>query len=269
VVDVCSFSTIEDGRSVYQKGRQLEWWVDSEKYSIIDMENDVAEHFHWSINQEANFWFEDQNGQTSRLATDQQLIALLRASKLVKFIMTIDRCEHGQNMTQMEDQSLVINDDGQFEGNEQQLVVSNAEDLVQVSSRDVISSCGQWQISGKPCTHAISFIGSLRRVKLEDYVHDYYSLERFKSTYQFVVNPMVDKSEWRVGNPGFEMLPPKIERSGGRPRVKRIKSRGEPGKRGSYQCKSCFQFGHIEKGCREPPTELGAELPPSLPAKSK
>ena len=26
--------------------------------------------------------------------------------------MTIDRCEHGQNMTQMEDQSLVINDDG-------------------------------------------------------------------------------------------------------------------------------------------------------------
>ena len=103
VVDVCSFSTIEDGRSVYQKGRQLEWWVDSEKCSIINMENDVAEHFHWSINQEANFWFEDQNGQTSRLATDQQLIALLRASKLVKFIMTIDRCEHGQNMTQIED----------------------------------------------------------------------------------------------------------------------------------------------------------------------
>ena len=139
VVDVCSFSTIEDGRSVYQKGRQLEWWVDSEKYSIIDMENDVAEHFHWSINQEANFWFEDQNGQTSRLATDQQLIAMLRASKLVKFNMTIDRYEHGQNMTQMEDQKLVINDDGQFEGNEQQLVVSNAEDLVQVSSRGVIA----------------------------------------------------------------------------------------------------------------------------------
>jgi len=103
------------------------------------MENDVAEHFHWSINQEANFWFEDQNGQTSLLATDQQLIALLRASKLLKFIMTIDRCEHGQNMTQMEDQSLVINDDVQFEGNEHQLVVSNAEDLVQVSSRGVIA----------------------------------------------------------------------------------------------------------------------------------
>ncbi|PUZ39611.1 hypothetical protein GQ55_9G340400 [Panicum hallii var. hallii] len=79
---------------------------------------------------------------------------------------------------------------------------------------------------------------------------------------------MVDKSEWRVADPGFQMLPPKLERSAGRPRVKRIKSRGEPGKRGPYQCKRCFQFGHIEKGCRKPPIELGAELPPSLPAKS-
>ena len=84
MVDVCSFSTIEDGRSVYQKGRSLEWWVDSEKYSIIDMENDVAEHFSWSIFQEANFWFEDQKGQINHLATDQQLTGLLRTSKLVK-----------------------------------------------------------------------------------------------------------------------------------------------------------------------------------------
>ena len=72
-----------------------------------------------------------------------------------------------------------------------------------------------------------------------------------------------------MGDPGFEMLPPKLERSVGRPRVKRIKSRGEPGKKGPYQCKSCFQFGHIEKGCREPPTELGVELPASLPDKSR
>ena len=130
-------------------------------------------------------------------------------------------------------------------------------------------SCGQWQISGKPCTHAICLIGSLRQLKLEDYVHDYYSLERFKATYQFLVKPMVDKSQWPVVDPGFEMLPPKLERVAGRPRVKRIKARGEPGKRGQYQCKRCLQFGHIEKGCFEPPTELGVELPPSFAAKSK
>ncbi|PAN47706.1 hypothetical protein PAHAL_9G324700 [Panicum hallii] len=92
VVDVSSFSTIEDGRSVYRKGRPLEWWVDSEEYSIIDMEKDVSEHFSWATNQEANFWFTDHNGQTSRLATDHQLLALLQASKDVKFVMTVDRC---------------------------------------------------------------------------------------------------------------------------------------------------------------------------------
>ena len=55
-------------------------------------------------------------------------------------------------------------------------------------------SCGQWNIYGKPCTHVIAFIGFLTQIKLEDFVHDYYSVQRFKATYQFGVNPMVDKS---------------------------------------------------------------------------
>jgi hypothetical protein len=99
-------------------------------------------------------------------------------------------------------------------------------------------------------------------------VHEYYSLEHFKATYQFEVNLMVDKTQWPVVDPGFEMLPPTLERVAGRPRVKRIKSRGESGKRGPYQCKRCFRFRHIKKGCCEPPIRLAAELPPSLPAKS-
>ncbi|CAL4981504.1 unnamed protein product [Urochloa decumbens] len=78
---------------------------------------------------------------------------------------------------------------------------------------------------------------------------------------------MVDKTQWPVVDPGFEMLPPKLERAAGRPKVKRIKRRDEPGTRGPYQCKRCYQFGHIEKGCSAPPTELAAELPPSFPTK--
>jgi len=130
-------------------------------------------------------------------------------------------------------------------------------------------SCGQWNISKKPCTHVIAFIGFLTQIKLEDFVHDYYSVQRFKATYQFGVNPMVDKSQWPIVDPGFVMVPPKLERSAGRPRVKRIKSKGEPGKRGPYQCKRCFQFGHIEKGCSEPPTELAVELPRAAPTNSR
>ncbi|TVU41161.1 hypothetical protein EJB05_14660, partial [Eragrostis curvula] len=92
-IDVTSFRTVEDGRSVYHKGRVLEWWVDSEEYSIIDMEKDVLQHFSWASNQEANFWYDRDNGEMVRLATDQELLALLRASKIVKFIMTIGRSE--------------------------------------------------------------------------------------------------------------------------------------------------------------------------------
>ena len=39
---------------------------------------------------------------------------------------------------------------------------------------------------------------------------------------------MVDKSQWPIVDPGFQMLPPNLERSAGRPRVKRIKRNGDP-----------------------------------------
>ncbi|CAN6223060.1 unnamed protein product [Urochloa humidicola] len=94
VIDVSSFSTIEDGQFVYKRGRTLEWWVDSEEYSIIDMEKDVAKHFGWASNQEPYFWYVGPRSQIVRLATDQELLNLLRASKLVKFIMTLGRCVH-------------------------------------------------------------------------------------------------------------------------------------------------------------------------------
>jgi hypothetical protein len=89
-------------------------------------------------------------------------------------------------------------------------------------------------------------------VKLEDYVHEYYSLKHFKATYQFDVNLMVDKTQWHVVDPGFEMLPPTLERVAGRPRVKRIKSRGESGKRGPYQCKRCFRFRLLRRDVVSP-----------------
>jgi hypothetical protein len=65
------------------------------------------------------------------------------------------------------------------------------------------------------------------------------------------------------------MIPPKLERPAGRPRKKRIKASGEAGKRGPYQCKRCFHFGHIEKGCTATQAELEQDLPPPRPKKAK
>jgi hypothetical protein len=62
------------------------------------MDKDVSKHFSWATNQEANYWFINQNGVTMRLATDQELLTLLQASKIVKFIMTVGRGVHGTQM---------------------------------------------------------------------------------------------------------------------------------------------------------------------------
>jgi len=43
--------------------------------------------------------------------------------------------------------------------------------------------CGQWEVSRKPCTHAIFLFGKVRQLKVEDYVDDYYSVERLKVAY--------------------------------------------------------------------------------------
>ena len=124
-------------------------------------------------------------------------------------------------------------------------------------------------MSGKPCTHTIFLFGKVRQLKVEDYVDDYYSVERFKVAYQFEITPMGDKSQWPKNDPGFEVVPPPLERPDGRPRKQRIKASGEPRKRGPYQCKRCFQFGHIEKGCYATQAELEQELPPPHPKNRK
>jgi len=129
--------------------------------------------------------------------------------------------------------------------------------------------CGQWQVYGKPCTHAIALFCHLKKFNIENFVDDYYSVERFKSAYQFIDTPLDDKTYWPKFDPGFKMIPPKLERPAGRPRKKRIKASGEAGKRGPYQCKRCFQFEHIEKGCTATQAELEQELPPPCPKKPK
>jgi hypothetical protein len=51
------------------------------------------------------------------------------------------------------------------------------------------------------------------------------------------------------------------------PRTNWVGPSGEPGKRGPYQCKRCYQFRHIEKGCNATQAELEQDLPPPRPKK--
>ncbi|TVU35573.1 hypothetical protein EJB05_17471, partial [Eragrostis curvula] len=132
-IDVTSFQTVEDGRSVYHKGRVLEWWVDSEEYSLIEMEKDVFQHYSWASNQEANFWYDGDNGEMVRLATDQELLALLRASKIVKYIMTVGR----STMNVCDDNLAIVHEMNELQidpstESEMQIIVRNEDPLVEV-----------------------------------------------------------------------------------------------------------------------------------------
>jgi hypothetical protein len=57
---------------------------------------------------------------------------------------------------------------------------------------------------------------------MEDYVHEYYSIAKFKTVYTGVIKSMTDKSQWGNGDSGFKVLPPKMKRPPGKPRKERI-----------------------------------------------
>ena len=129
-------------------------------------------------------------------------------------------------------------------------------------------SCKEWQLTGLPCRHDISFIRSLREVDLENYVSPYYSVAMFRAAYSIIVPPMPDKSLWEKVDTGFKMWPPILKRSAGRPRTRRFigVEEGGSGKK-RRRCKRCHGFGHLQKTCNEPVYDPDA--PPPAPPKPK
>jgi hypothetical protein len=47
------------------------------------------------------------------------------------------------------------------------------------------------------CQHALVLITAQQsiNVKMEDFVHDYYSMERFKNAYKRLIEPLPDKTQ--------------------------------------------------------------------------
>lgn len=129
-------------------------------------------------------------------------------------------------------------------------------------------TCRGWQLTGLPCVHAISFIGT-RRIALEDYVHPYYSVQMFKKAYASAVPPMPGKEEWEKVDLGFKLLPPICKRAAGRPRKRRFIGVEEGGSstKGKRRCKRCGGFGHLQKTCNE--TVHDPDAPPPAPPKKR
>jgi hypothetical protein len=88
--------------------------------------------------------------------------------------------------------------------------------------------CGAWQGTGIPCKHAIAYITSIPGQKLEDYVDDYYSVQKFKAAYSGYLPTCPAKCMYPRATHGFFMHPPLLKSTGGR-RKNRVKSCVEGG----------------------------------------
>ncbi|XP_062076064.1 uncharacterized protein LOC133780212 [Humulus lupulus] len=117
---------------------------------------------------------------------------------------------------------------------------------------DIVSKM-KFQEDEMPYGHAVVVIAK-RNLSVYDYCAMFYRTETLKALYQENVHPLPHKDEWNLPQHlDIMVLPPKTTIPAGRPRKKRIRSRGEP--KVIITCGKCGQPGHNRKTCRNPPIE--------------
>ena len=88
-------------------------------------------------------------------------------------------------------------------------------------------------------------------MQIADFVHEYYSVARFRAAYEGRVEPMTDRSQWLEVNLGFKVYPPLLGRAPGRPKVQRQRGCLEKNaNKKKVRCKRCGGFGHFAKTCK-------------------
>ncbi|XP_039839786.1 uncharacterized protein LOC120699777 isoform X4 [Panicum virgatum] len=130
-------------------------------------------------------------------------------------------------------------------------VSGNSQDMMPwrhvVDLNEHTCSCGEWQLTWKPCLHALAWITTETDADIESFVHDYYSVERFRAAYSGMVPPMPDKSQWPQVDPGFKLLAPLSKQGAGK--RKYTKANQEPGASEQHQLEQYGEVEHCEKGC--------------------
>jgi len=131
--------------------------------------------------------------------------------------------------------------------------------IYSVDMNDNTCGCRKWQMIGIPCVHAASVIIG-KKQKVEDYVVDWYTTQRWQQTYKDGIAPVQGKILWpRVNR--FGVLPPPWRRGNpGRPNnYARRKGRNEAASSSITRlsrlhrvmtCSNCKQEGHNKKGCK-------------------
>ncbi|WVZ85053.1 LOW QUALITY PROTEIN: hypothetical protein U9M48_032015, partial [Paspalum notatum var. saurae] len=98
-------------------------------------------------------------------------------------------------------------------------------------------TCRQWQVSGKPCPHALAVITTDRQPNMEPYVDKAFSVQKLQAAYAGVIPNITDKVQWPTPDKGFTLLPPIAKkRQVGRQRKNRILGPLERSRKATRQC---------------------------------
>jgi hypothetical protein len=89
---------------------------------------------------------------------------------------------------------------------------------------------------------------------MEEFVHEYYSVDRLRKAYASAFTPMTSKHQWPHVDLGYKICKTKLSRKPGRPRVSRIKASDETGAKKKRKCTKCHELGHTAKFYQGGPT---------------
>jgi hypothetical protein len=109
-----------------------------------------------------------------------------------------------------------------------------------------------WQVTEKPCIHALAFIAKLsREVQMDEFVREYFSVKRLRKAYAGTFVPMTSKDLWPRVDLGFKIHKPKLRRKPGRPRKSRFKAYDEVNSSKKKRlCSECHELGHLVRTCQ-------------------
>ena len=54
----------------------------------------------------------------------------------------------------------------------------------------------EWQLTGKPCSHALAVITTMRQPNMDQYVDKYYSVEKLQAAYHGIIPSITDRGQW-------------------------------------------------------------------------
>ncbi|KAH7861768.1 hypothetical protein Vadar_030594 [Vaccinium darrowii] len=121
---------------------------------------------------------------------------------------------------------------------------------VVVDIRNKSCTCCRWDIHSFPCVHAVTALQKIG-VDMSQYIDPLYTIEAFRMSYDCPINPVPSLGAPEVTKETAIILPPKTRRPRGRPKVARIRSRGE--KVRQIRCSRCQKLErHNRKSCKEP-----------------